>query len=131
MDEGDLPLLIYDGDCGFCTASATWAARDWTGPARAVPWQTLGADGLARLGLEVRQAEEAAWWVDAGGGLAGGHRAVGEALRAGRGWRHLAGTLVLAPALGVLAAGAYRVLSRHRHRLPGATAACRSDGRLA
>ena len=57
-------MLVFDGNCGFCTWSAHWVARGWRGRARAVPWQALGPEGLAELGLTVDEAGDAAWWVD-------------------------------------------------------------------
>jgi hypothetical protein len=38
-----LPVLIFDSDCSFCTASANRVAAPWRGGARAVPWQALAA----------------------------------------------------------------------------------------
>jgi predicted DCC family thiol-disulfide oxidoreductase YuxK len=85
----------------------------------------LGPDGLRRLGLEIDQVQNAAWWVDEQGVLSGGHCAVAKALSAGSGWRHLAGTLIQTPPFSLLAAGAYRIVARYRYRLPGGTPACR------
>jgi predicted DCC family thiol-disulfide oxidoreductase YuxK len=125
VEDSSLPLLIFDGDCGFCTSSAQWAARGWSGTESAVPWQMLGPNGLGRLGLDVGQAQKKAWWIDAHSGLSGGHRAIGKALAAGSGWRRLAGALILTPPLSILAAVGYRIVARYRYRLPGGTPACR------
>lgn len=119
------PVLVYDGECGACAAAAGWAAAGWHGTAAAVPWQELGADGLAELGLTAEAARAAVQWVDAPGRPRAGHLAVAGALRAGRGPRRLAGTLLLLPPVRWFAAVTYPVVARHRHRLPGATAACR------
>ena len=119
-------VLVYDGDCGFCTASATWMAAKWRGPARpqAVPGQRLEAEGLERLGLTADDVTRSAWWVE-GGRTWGGHRAVGRALvAAGGGWG-LVGRILNSPPAGPLASVGYRIVARHRHRLPGATPACR------
>ena len=121
------PLLVYDGDCAFCTSAARWAAQGWTGDATAVPWQVLGDDGLAARGLTAEQARSAAWWVGDDGTVSRGHRAIGEALAAGVGWRHLAGVAVLHPPVGWVARAVYPLVVRFRHRLPGATAACRVE----
>ncbi|MGI8492089.1 MAG: thiol-disulfide oxidoreductase DCC family protein [Acidimicrobiales bacterium] len=121
------PVLVFDGDCGFCTSSARWAAKGWTGDARAVAWQHLGPDGLVRLGLTVAQAQAAAWWVDESGAVFRGHRAIGKSLLACRGWRRAAGALVLTPPLGWVAAGVYRLVVRYRHWLPGSTEASKSQ----
>lgn len=121
------PLLIFDGDCGFCTSAARWAARGWSGPEEAVAWQALGEGRLRQLGLDDGQAARKVWWVEAPGPPVGGHRAIGRALRAARGWRHVAGTVVLTPPVSWLAAAGYHLVARNRHRLPGGTPACR-DG---
>lgn len=118
------PVLIFDGDCGFCARSAAWVARAWSGSAQALAWQQLGAEGLVQLGLSVPEAQEAAWWVDVEGRLFRGHRAVGKALAAGRGWRRLAGLAILVPPGCWVAAGIYPLVVRWRHRLPGGTPAC-------
>ena len=129
------PVLVYDGDCAFCTAAARWARRGWPGEAgagtaaEAVPWQELDESGLELLGLTVRQAERAAWWIDGTGECFRAHRAIGHALLASvSGWRRAVGHLVLTAPTSWLAAAVYWVVVRYRHRLPGATPACRSVG---
>jgi predicted DCC family thiol-disulfide oxidoreductase YuxK len=119
------PVLVYDGDCGFCTSSASWVAKGWDGPARAIPWQVLGEKGLAELGLTLNQVEVAAWWVDESDKSWGGHEAVGRSLRACRGWRRWAGAIILSPPFCWFAPLVYAVVARYRHRLPGGTPACR------
>jgi predicted DCC family thiol-disulfide oxidoreductase YuxK len=126
--SGDAPgaLLLFDGDCGFCTTVANWAQKRFRHGETAVAWQFLGSQALAALGLTVPDVEQAAWWVDVDGGLARGHRAVGCALRAGGGWRHAAGSLILTPPTSWAAAGVYRLVARWRSHLPGGTPACRA-----
>ena len=125
MDQSPVPLLVFDGACGFCTSAASWAEAGWRRPARCVPRQSLGNDGLAELGLTVTEAREAAWWVDGDGTLDRGHRAVARALLAGYGWRRVAGRLIMTPPVSFVAAGLYRVVVANRDRLPGGTPACR------
>lgn len=126
MSTEPAAVLVYDGDCGFCTASATWIASRWKGPAppEAVAGQRLGPEGLERLGLSAGDVARAAWWVE-GGRAFGGHRAVGRALvAAGGGWGRV-GRILLSPPMRPLAAVGYRIVARYRYRLPGATPACR------
>lgn len=122
----DRPLLIFDGDCGFCTAAANWITRHWTEPARAVPWQELGRDGLAAVGITETEVADAAYWVDAHGTTSRGHLAVAAALRAAGGWRRLAGSALLVPPLSWLGRPGYWLVARYRYRLPGSTPACRA-----
>jgi predicted DCC family thiol-disulfide oxidoreductase YuxK len=115
-------LLVYDGDCGFCTRSASWIARRLPPGCRAQPWQALD---LGALGLTEAEVTTAAYWVEAEGRLRRGSDAVAAALvAAGGGWR-LVGLVLRVPPVSWLARGVYRVVAGNRHRLPGATEACR------
>ncbi len=75
-------MLIYDGDCGFCTLSAEWAERRLPPGTPVVPWQTI-AD-LGAHGLTHQDVTTAAYWVDEHGGTHRGERGVGKALMAMR-----------------------------------------------
>ena len=69
----DVPWLIYDGDCAFCTSSAQWLARRFNRPpgpnARLVPWQFTD---LAALGTTAERAQREALWVSTDGTIQGG-----------------------------------------------------------
>jgi predicted DCC family thiol-disulfide oxidoreductase YuxK len=120
----NLPVLVYDGDCGFCTSSATWVRRRLPlGTEVAVePWQSLD---LTALRLSAADVAEAAWWVDAAGARHRGHHAIAAALRAIGGRWAVLGRLLTLPLVSPLAALAYRLIARYRYRLPGSTAACK------
>jgi uncharacterized protein (UPF0548 family)/predicted DCC family thiol-disulfide oxidoreductase YuxK len=118
-------VLIFDGDCGFCTTVARWGARRFHEGERAEASQFLDDDFLARHGLDRDDVRDAAWWVDDRGSRARGHRAMGEALVAGGGAWRLLGRLALTPPTSWLAAAVYRLVVRWRYRLPGGTPACR------
>ena len=86
-----------------------------------VPWQRAPLDSY---GVTREQARDAVLWVVPGGRVAAGPEAVAALLRdAGGGWRALGVLLDLRP-VRALAWPAYRWISRHRHQLPGGTAAC-------
>ena len=121
-------LLIFDGDCGFCSSSADWVARSWPAGPRAVAWQHLGPETLEELGLSREQAQEAAWWVDATGKRFKGHRAITKSLLAARGWKQVVGALITIPPLSWGAAALYPVIVRYRYHLPGGTPDCRIGG---
>jgi len=127
--DGRGSILVYDGDCGFCTTAARWAARKFRRGERAEAWQFLGEGPLQQHGLSLEDVQEAAWWVDGRGLRERGHRAVGRALLAGGGFRRMVGSFVLTPPTSWLAAGVYRLVVRWRYRLPGGTPACKVDGR--
>jgi predicted DCC family thiol-disulfide oxidoreductase YuxK len=122
-------LLIFDGDCGFCTTSANWAKRRFRHGERAEPWQLLGDQALESFGLTLADVQQAAWWVDAEGNCERGHRAAGRVLQAGGGWPAIVGWLALTPPTSWLAAGIYRLVVRWRYRLPGGTPACQVAGK--
>jgi predicted DCC family thiol-disulfide oxidoreductase YuxK len=113
-------VLVFDGDCAFCTSCARLLER--IGPeAEIVPWQV--AD-LGELGISAKQAAEAVRWIGSDGTVRTGHEAIAAALdAAGWAWR-IAGRAILLPAVSSLAAAAYRLIARNRHRLPGGTPAC-------
>ena len=121
-----VPILVYDGNCGFCTSVAMKISDRWRVPAKAASWQDLGGDGLAELGLSPADVQRAAWWVDSDGRLFEGHLAVAKSLMAARGWRGAVGKVILIPPVGGVAAAGYRIVARYRHRLPGSTDACRT-----
>lgn len=118
-------VLLYDGDCGFCTVSATWLARDGRAAFRAEPWQALSS--LEDAGLTSQMVEKAAFWLDGGRVAAEGADAIAAALMARNGPAALLGHLVSAPGIRVLARVGYRVVAKNRHRMPGATASCRVE----
>lgn len=112
-----MPVLVYDGECGFCSASARWIAAQWSRPADMRAYQQLGAEGLAALGLTMREAQSAAWWVGADGRRWRGHLAVAHALMQAHGWRRLAGRVIATKVMYVPAALGYALVARYRHLL--------------
>lgn len=114
------PVLLFDGDCAFCTKCAH--ALERIGPdAEIVPWQFTD---LAELGVTEQQATEAVQLVGADGTVRSGHEAIAAALiAAGQPWR-TAGRMLLTPGISWIAARAYRLIARNRYRLPGGTPAC-------
>ncbi|HEY7047278.1 MAG TPA: DUF393 domain-containing protein [Jatrophihabitantaceae bacterium] len=113
-------VLVYDGDCGFCTRCVR--VVEWTRVrADIVAWQYADLDDL---GLTQAEASDAVQWVEPDGTVRGGHEAVAAALmNAGRLWWPL-GRVMLLPGLSWLAARVYRLVADNRQRLPGGTPAC-------
>ncbi len=115
------PLLVFDGDCAFCT---TWVDRleHWLPnfPATS-PWQWLDLD---QLGLTHDDVSEYAWLVTSTHQYAG-HLAFSALLRMQPSFvLRLAGTLIATPPVSWVAALAYKAVAKNRHRLPGGTPAC-------
>jgi predicted DCC family thiol-disulfide oxidoreductase YuxK len=115
-------VLVYDGDCGFCTKSADLLDRRVRPDATIVAWQHADLDAL---GLTPVAASAAVQWVSSDGLVASGHRAVAGVLSQSRfGWR-LLGRIMLLPGISWVAAKVYRWVAEHRYRLPGGTPACK------
>ena len=138
-DRDVAPLLIFDGDCGFCTAAVNWAARRFRRPVEVVPWQRLDLDAF---GLTRKDVDLYAWWIEPeveteegedseGGETRGlrkwrGHRAAGRALKTCRGiWPLFGFLLLLPPPFSWVWAAGYRLVARFRGYLPGSTPACK------
>lgn len=117
-------ILIFDGDCGFCTTTAGWIERRLPEPVRVSPWQILD---LEELGLTENDVTTAAYWIDGEGRAHRGHLAIGRSLVAAGGFWRLVGHLLLRPPVSWLARPVYSWVAANRHRLPGATDACRVD----
>ena len=107
--------LIYDGGCGFCTRSVSWARRVVPGVV-AVPWQQ--AD-LGSFGISESAAAAAVQYVDAGGNVASGAEGIAWMLLSRGGPVGVLGRVMLAPGVRRVAAAIYHVVAANRHRLPG------------
>lgn len=121
----EVPLVIFDGDCAFCTSSAHWVARRLRRPlgpnARLLPWQFTD---LAALGTTAQRAQREALWLGTDGSIYGGAAAFAEWLKfRGAGYAAV-GQLLNLPLARTLAAAVYRVIARNRHRMPGGSPAC-------
>lgn len=122
-DNGQV-LLIFDGDCAFCTSSAGWIERRLPDDVRVAPWQILD---LEVYGLTEQDVTTAAYWIDDAGRAHRGHLGIGRSLIAAGGIRAVVGRLVVTPPVSWIAKPVYALIARYRHRMPGATGACRVD----
>ena len=119
------PLLVFDGDCGFCTSSARWIQRKLPEGVGVEPWQVLDLD---ELGLTVADVVGAAWWFSpAVPQPARGHEAIGWALAAASGVWGVVGRLIVRWPVCWLARPVYALVARNRHRMPGGTPACETS----
>lgn len=101
----ETPILVFDGDCGICTASANWVRRR-VPSVRVRSHTEHGVDSLDKV------------WLVEGGSRREGADAVSAVLRlADRApWRVLGAVLAL-PVVRWIARGAYWVIARNRTRL--------------
>ena len=120
MERG---LLIFDGDCGFCTTSARFATR-WVDRRHRYdvqPWQQVD---LHQFGLTEEDCIEAAQFVRRDGSVLAAHLAIAEGLKHGAPpWRPLGHILTL-PGISWLAGRVYTWVADHRYVLPGGTPQC-------
>lgn len=119
-------LVVFDGECGFCSSVVRFATRWRLVEAEFVPWQL--AD-LATLGLTERACVEAVQYCRMDGQITTGGRAVTAALRDGRWPWSWAGRLAELPGLRRVVDHAYLLVSANRYRLPGGTPACGTEPR--
>ncbi|WP_231591254.1 thiol-disulfide oxidoreductase DCC family protein [Saccharothrix sp. ST-888] len=128
------PVLVFDGDCAFCTTCKDAAERYLraslaSGGWEAVPFQFADLPALDRRAggrslVTWERAEREILWVTPGGQVYGGAQAAARLLmRSGGAWAYLGGLLALPP-VRPLAAAVYRLVAKNRHRLPGGTPAC-------
>ena len=112
---------MFDGDCAFCTTWVRRLERTLRFFPESQPWQWLD---LEALGLSRHDVTRYAWLLIADRRYRG-HAALAALLRHQRslGWRFL-GHLLVVPPFSWIAAGAYALIARFRHRLPGGTPAC-------
>ena len=113
-------VLVFDGDCGFCTSCARFLERIRP-DAEIVPWQLADLD---ELGITAEQAGEAVRWVEPDGSVRSGHEAIGAVLIAAGSIWGLLGRMLLAPGLSWFAARLYRLVAGNRYRMPGGPPAC-------
>ncbi|MFI6172162.1 DCC1-like thiol-disulfide oxidoreductase family protein [Nocardia sp. NPDC051052] len=114
-------LLVFDGDCAFCTSSVDTIRARIRPDVDFEPWQWLE---LSELGLTEEQVDRSVQWLNGEGGRASGAKAFAKVLlHAAWPWR-IAGMIMLVPPVSWLAGAVYRLIANNRHRMPGGTPAC-------
>lgn len=121
MTPRQRPVLVYDGDCGFCTSSARFLERRV--PVRAAFAAYQFAD-LDELGTTAERAGHEVLWIDRAGRVSGGAEAVGRLLTEAAGPWRAAGVIMRVAPVSWAAHAVYRLIANNRHRMPGGTAAC-------
>ena len=114
------PILLFDGDCGFCTTSVRFIERHIPSKAEILAYQFADLDAL---GTTADRASREVLWVE-GDRVRGGAQAVAALfIDAGGMWRPL-GLVIRVPPFRWIAAGVYHLITVNRFRLPGGTPAC-------
>jgi predicted DCC family thiol-disulfide oxidoreductase YuxK len=115
-------LLVFDGDCAFCSTWVNRLERVLPKPPQTIPSQWADLD---ELGLTADDVTRYAWYITPSHHYAG-HLAVSALLRSQpNALLRFAGHLLATPPFSWVAAVGYRAIALNRHRLPGGTAACR------
>jgi predicted DCC family thiol-disulfide oxidoreductase YuxK len=125
ISQESMPVLIYDGDCAFCSSSVRFIENHIRRHPRCEPWQWLDLDlYFDRYGVTRDDCERAVQFVDIDGRVHSAERAVARVLlHGGKGWALLGGAL-LVPGVRHLAGVVYRWIADNRHRMPGGTPQC-------
>ena len=118
----DRGLLIYDGDCGFCSRTAAWLRRRLPRGYEVRASQRI--EDLDSFNLSRREVHDAAYWIDPDGRQHRGHLAIVRALESSGGVLGPVARLGRVWPFEPLAAWLYDVIARNRHRFPGAADHC-------
>lgn len=117
-------VLLYDGDCGFCTGWADFGRRRFAPEVRIVPWQSVDPQAygvpeerLLREVVLVEEAGHAPAGPRAEGPPPGGAMAIAGTLRSGNRAGRVLGRALAARPVRRPAAAVYRLVSRNRYRL--------------
>ncbi|WP_436788271.1 thiol-disulfide oxidoreductase DCC family protein [Yinghuangia sp. YIM S10712] len=115
------PVLVFDGDCGFCSKSVELLER-WVDPdVEITAWQFADLD---ELGVTPERAAHEVLLVTPTGEVHGGAAAFAKLLAFERGVWSVPGAVMQIPPIDLLAAKAYRLVADNRYKLPGGTPAC-------
>jgi len=119
-------VLIFDGDCGFCTTTANFIKRRSSTPIEIHPWQFID---VSQFGLTEAQVSAKVYMV-VGGKAFAGHEAFAQILIVQRNILLRAiGHTLMAPPVSWIARPGYALVAKYRHKLPGGTPACKMDVR--
>jgi predicted DCC family thiol-disulfide oxidoreductase YuxK len=116
------PVLIFDGDCGFCTTTANWIEKNSLIPIESQPYQWAK---LADFGLTEEEAAAKVQLVVGGKVFAGHHCMAKLLLIQPNVLLKLLGALMVMPGVDPISAKVYDSVAANRHKLPGGTPACK------
>jgi predicted DCC family thiol-disulfide oxidoreductase YuxK len=115
-------VLVFDGDCSFCTSVAFHLESNSVNNFDVVAWQLTD---LSKFKLTTAQTAKKVYLLVDGKNYSGA-KAVAKSLTfmKPRIYRAL-GYLLLVPPFSWMAIPGYSLVARFRHRLPGGTPACK------
>lgn len=115
------PILIYDGDCAFCSSTIRLIKQLMPQHPPMEPFQFLRTEDY---GLTRQKCGEEIKYVNANGQVYGGEAAFKNFFRdAGKAWKLIA-LIMSVPVVQQVSGLVYRWVARNRHKLPGGTPTC-------
>lgn len=111
-------LLLYDGDCGFCSACIAWMVSRTAPSADVEAWQVRD---LGALGLTEQECAEMVQWIGPRSERASGAEALARFLLTGNARGRVLGRALCFPIIRSAARHVYRVVASNRYRLPANT----------
>jgi predicted DCC family thiol-disulfide oxidoreductase YuxK len=116
------PLLIFDGDCGFCTTATNFILKHTSTPLLAEPYQFIDPSAY---GLTLEQVQAKVYLVLDGKNYSG-HEAFANLFKIQKNLLLRSfGYLILIPPFVWLARPGYALVAKYRQKLPGGTPACK------
>jgi predicted DCC family thiol-disulfide oxidoreductase YuxK len=116
------PLLIFDGDCGFCTTATNFILKHTSTALDAEPYQFIDP---TTYGLTLGQVQAKVYLVLDGKNYAG-HEAFANLFKIQKNLLLRSfGSLILTPPFVWLARPGYALVAKYRQKLPGGTPACK------
>ncbi|MET7368406.1 DUF393 domain-containing protein [Streptomyces sp. NPDC005566] len=116
-------VLVYDGDCAFCTTSVNFIMRRLRPNCTVTPWKFADLDAL---GVTQQRAERELLYISPPGTVYGGAQAVAKLMLSAGGLWAWPGALLTLPPARWIAHAVYRLIAANRDRLPGGSPACAS-----
>lgn len=116
-----MPILLYDGDCAFCSTTIRLLQKWMARPPRMVPFQFTD---VQEYGLTKQECSEEIKFVDASMQIHGGEAAFKKVFFEAGGFWRLFGGILATPIIRQISAVVYRWVAKNRHSLPGGTPAC-------
>jgi predicted DCC family thiol-disulfide oxidoreductase YuxK len=116
------PVLIFDGDCGFCTTTAKWIEKNSLIPVAIQPYQWAK---LADFGLTEEEAAAKVQLVVGGKVFAGHHCMAKLLLLQPNALLKLLGAVMVMPGIDPISAKVYDWVAANRQKLLGGTPACK------
>jgi predicted DCC family thiol-disulfide oxidoreductase YuxK len=101
----DMGIVVYDGDCGICQASARWIERHIS-EVRVVSHYEYGVEELGSV-----------WFIDEHQSYEGAEAVARVLLSSHTVWIRLAGRVMLLPVVRTIAHGVYRVIAYNRRHI--------------